>query len=55
MPRRQAYAYLMHGDFDAAVAEFTPMLKLDPRRASALCGRGVAERKKATTLPLIAM
>ena len=42
----QAYAYLIHGDFDAAIAEFTAVLKLDPQRASALSGRGVAERKK---------
>jgi tetratricopeptide (TPR) repeat protein len=42
----RAYAYLIHGDFDAAIAKFTAVLKLYPQRASALSGRGVAERKK---------
>jgi len=40
-------AYLAHGQFDSAIADFTESLRLEPRNAGALNNRGQASYSKA--------
>jgi tetratricopeptide (TPR) repeat protein len=41
--------YLKTGQWDAASADYTAALKMDPKIAFSLYGRGFAEPKKAST------
>ena len=42
----RGYAYLVKGDFDHAIADFTAALKLAPRGVIALNNRGLAHKQK---------
>jgi tetratricopeptide (TPR) repeat protein len=42
----RGFAYLKKGNFDAAIADFSTALTLEPKLASSLYGRGLARLKK---------
>jgi tetratricopeptide (TPR) repeat protein len=42
----RGFTYLKLGQFDSAIADYDAVLKLKPRTASSLYGRGVAKLKK---------
>ena len=41
----RAFAYARKGDYYGAIADFDETIRLDPQRASAFCGRGIAKLK----------
>jgi tetratricopeptide (TPR) repeat protein len=46
---RRAEAYRLHGDTDAAIADFDRAIKLEPRKTEIFLGRGLAYLEKRDT------
>ena len=45
----RGYVYLRLGKFDKAIADFTDLLKANPKAATSLYGRGLAQLHKGLT------